>query len=623
MKRVVALVYLVCVANPAAGKTFRDWKPGDKVEYARSNAPAFHMEQITGEHYGLLVPDTLDLCYRALLALNVLTETFEPGLDYEQHFWVYFNSQPPVMTRDFSSICDLKFLESLPLMRIITGSDWNRDIEEQRLAFRLRMVGDDGFLWDPLMGRPWMEPYANDLYLPKGTDVAKLGERMFVTHLAGRWLGVLALQYQLTGDELWRRIGEKQVDAFNRLVCRRDDYAFTPVWAYFPAMMIDTNMAAPTGVRACKEEWIIQGLTQFYRASGYQPAIELAGKLVRFFRYHAKYYGPKGEYDMSDHNQHHCHDLGLLAMADFAVVTGDQELLEFTREGYEHGRAIGNAEIGFFPETYYHPSTCEGCSVGDMVSLAILLSRAGAADYWDDADRYLRNNFAELQLTDPQWVYRHLETQGPPRIHRNAVTNAVVERNVGGFAGWAGVNDWYPKNERAIMQCCTGNCTRAIYYAWEHILNNSNGNVRVNLLLNRASPAVDVLSYIPYEGRVDFHVKEALPRLEVRIPEWAKPDQVTGTIDGRELRLQFAGRYADFGPVNAGQKVVMKFPISERTEQIVVNNETYHLIIKGSTVVSIDPPGKVGPLYQREYYHENHARWHVAQMFAPYKQLLW
>ena len=256
--------------------------------------------------------------------------------------------------------------------------------------------------------------------------------------------------------------------------------------------------------------------------------------------------GPDGEYDMSDHNQHHCHDLGLLAMADYAVLTGDRELLEFARKGYEHGRAIGNATIGFFPESDLGPSTAEACAVGDMVALATLLSRSRAGDYWDDADRYLRNHFAELQLTDPQWLYRHLETQHPPRIHRFAGTNAVVERNVGAFAGGLPPNDWYPKNERAIMHCCTGNCTRALYYAWENILNNSNGTVRVNLLLNRASPSVDVLSYIPYEGRVDFHVKAPLHKLEVRIPEWVKPDQVAGTIDGQEAQLHCASRYADF-----------------------------------------------------------------------------
>jgi len=432
---------------------------------------------------------------------------------------------------------------------------------------------------------------------------------------------------------MWRKTGEKQVDAFNKIICRRDDYAFTPIFVYFPGMKIDPNIELPTGVKSIKEEWIIQGLAQFYRATGYEPAKELAGKLIRYFRYHAKYYGPNGEYDMSDHMQHHCHDLGLQAMAEYAVITGDKELLEFTRKGYEHGRKIGNAIIGYFPESYFGPSTAEGCAVGDMVALAILLSRVGAGDYWDDADRYLRNHFAELQLTDPQWVYRHVESQGEPKFssykikdqnkRSDIITDRVIERNIGSFAGWASANDWYPNNERAIMQCCTGNCTRAIYYAWKNILDYSNGKLKVNLLLNRAFQWADILSYIPYEGRVNFRIKKSVRSLEVRIPEWVKPEQVIGTINGKSWTPVFNGRYAKFGSIKAGQEVVMTFPISERTEDIMVEHKPYRVIIKGNTVVRIDPPGKVGPLYQRENYRENQVRWHSIQMFTPEKELVW
>jgi hypothetical protein len=49
----------------------------------------------------------------------------------------------------------------------------------------------------------------------------------------------------------------------------------------------------------------------------------------------------------------------------------------------------------------------------------------------------------------------------------------------------------------------------------------------VNLLLNRASAWADLDSYIPYEGRVDVRVKRDC-ELAVRIPEWVKPELVSG-----------------------------------------------------------------------------------------------
>ena len=35
---------------------------------------------------------------------------------------------------------------------------------------------------------------------------------------------------------------------------------------------------------------LIQGLAQYYKATGYEPARELAAKLTRYIRLHAQYY---------------------------------------------------------------------------------------------------------------------------------------------------------------------------------------------------------------------------------------------------------------------------------------------------------------------------------------------
>ena len=111
----LVVIWLLPLADRSEGKTFRDaWKLGDPVNYVRGRAPEFKMAPPKGQGREMLVPDTLDLAYRARLGLNVLTENLEPSLDYEQSFWIYFNSKPAVMHRDFSSVCDLKFLESMP-----------------------------------------------------------------------------------------------------------------------------------------------------------------------------------------------------------------------------------------------------------------------------------------------------------------------------------------------------------------------------------------------------------------------------------------------------------------------------------------------------------------------------
>ena len=172
------------------------------------------------------------------------------------------------------------------------------------------------------------------------------------------------------------------------------------------------------------------------------------------------------------------------------------------------------------------------------------------------------------------------------------------------------------------MHCCTGNGTRAIYYVWNHIVHWKDGKLRVNLLLNRASPWADIHSFIPYEGRVDVKIKKA-SELSVRIPEWVKPDKTTCQVSGTDRPLSWDGRYAVVGKVEPGDVATLTFPIFERMDKVQIQGKDYTLIRKGNEVVHIDPPGEYSPLYQREKYRENQARTKKVERFVAEQQIAW
>ena len=67
------------------------------------------------------------------------------------------------------------------------------------------------------------------------------------------------------------------------------------------------------------------------------------------------------------------------------------------------------------------------------------------------------------------------------------------------------------------MHCCTGNAAQTVYYLWKSMMQSDDERLRINLLLNRASTAADVYSYVPYEGRVDVKVKQATRNVLVRM----------------------------------------------------------------------------------------------------------
>jgi hypothetical protein len=77
------------------------------------------------------------------------------------------------------------------------------------------------------------------------------------------------------------------------------------------------------------------------------------------------------------------------------------------------------------------------------------------------------------------------------------------------------------------------------------------------------------------------------------------------------------------GPVSAGDKIVVTFPIETQTVKQTIAGTPYTLEIKGNTVVSISPGGENGPLYRREYMHADNAPALKVRRFVAEQPLLW
>jgi hypothetical protein len=225
-----------------------------------------------------------------------------------------------------------------------------------------------------------------------------------------------------------------------------------------------------------------------------------------------------------------------------------------------------------------------------------------------------------------QWMYDissgyPYDPGGPVDSHNYL----VPERNLGGgFGGWAMPNDlWLGPGYPLFQHCDLGNGPRVLYTVWRNILDFSAGALRVNLLLNRASPWADLNSYIPYQGKVDLRIKRKASSVSIRIPNWVPNNQVSCTVNGTPRAFSWGGRYISLGAVKAGDLVQVSFPIGERTVAATIGDQPYTLIIKGNEVVSIDPPGTYYPLFQRAQYRENVAHWKTVTRVVPSGELPW
>src|SRR5208283_3787860 len=116
------------------------------------------------------------------------------------------------------------------------------------------------------------------------------------------------------------------------------------------------------------------------------------------------------------------------------------ELVEYVQKGFEWAKDHQDSLdlVGFFP-TFLDPSLVrmvqqtpagpvETCEIADMIALGVKLSQAGAGDYWDNVDRWLRNQFFENQLTSVDWVYRLAATQDKMEVKSNESADRPAER---------------------------------------------------------------------------------------------------------------------------------------------------------------------------------------------------
>jgi hypothetical protein len=641
------------------------------VDYIRTEVPSFEIPPYRGQTYTDTVPDTLDVGERARLCINALTAIADPQADYEIYGAADFFRNPPAMMHDFNDWVQNQegFMEALPLLRLATGDRRNHEVDPAWMSTTLKSVGPDGLIYLPLNGRPWSRlnfDGVSPVWTPQGTTLSfKDPQVSFVANASTcqRMIGTMALYYLRDNNPMWKATVEKMIGRLADIAINRGDYCYFAPGSFEPHAQVDPNAQMPVG-SLWGVSWnarLIQGLSQYFRVTGYEPARELAEKVTRYTRVHGEVFDSDGRWLLDPEfkaklpypsnavpayvqkdfykqglkwgGHSHGHLIALLSLLELATATGDHELLHFAKASFEWSKNPGadygvSTLVGWFPEFYipFYPSA-DADPQADMLALALKLSEAGVGDYWDDIDRWVRNQFFEQQLTNVDWVYK-LASRSPRKpVAWNESADHVPEKSLGGFGSSVSGNDWaLGLASTGIAQCCTGSCSRTIYYVWEHILDFKDGQLSVNLLLNRASRWADVHSHIPYQGRVEVKIKESLRSVRLRAPEWITTGdaQLVCKVNGTSRSTNWQGRYIQIGGTKPGDVVSITFPISERTVREKIGPVTYTLVIKGNTVVSIDPLGKNGPLYQdRAKYRKNETQWGKVTQFAPETEIPW
>ncbi len=582
------------------------------------------MEACTnGDRYEADVPDTLDLADRMALAINALTNAWYPEEKWALCLYVSFSRRPaelfPSHVTDAYLNMPPKFLEALALCRLASGSTKNLDVDLEVLKAQLSLLGEDGLT-----------------YCPTGTLKEFTEPRHFAEVWAeGRTLQTLSVLAQLDDDPRWVEIARRKVDRMLALTREKDGFRFLWRGRYRPGEAVPANADEPSGPidggSLADNDPVFSmmysvgalgyGSALFYRLTGYEPALELSRGLARW-ALARMFKNDDGRWSFW-HRRHSSY--ALLAVFQYGYATGDREVLERVDACYRWVREMGDPLIGFYGEVmpgevgfqrYFDPvtwrgATGESCALADMVALALNLTRAGIGDYWDDVDRWMRNMFAQGQILDaaffdriPEGVFATEPSNAP-----HTDTRDVPARMVGSFFGAMRPEDGLnvmqtedgPKLRPAsgVMHCCTAHGARTLYHVWDSIVERAGDEVRVNLLLNRASPWLDVDSYLPAAGKVVLRIKDA-ENVAVRMPEWCKAKDVQVSVGEEKRATVTDGKLVKLRWLHPGDRVTLSFPMPERVVHRMIVQKPYKLVLRGSNVVSIDPKGIAYPLYENQ-----------------------
>ena len=515
--------------------------------------------------YKAVVPDTLDLGERARVAVNALTGLLDPEHRYQPWHQIYLVTRPPFMTHLGNGICNWgKILEALLEMRLMSGSEQNSDVDSASLRGMISYIEDDLY-YTTGEGRPWH----------KKSWFGHVTEDYVDLNSQARAILALIANHQIDGNPEWKKVAGGLADGLAKLAVQRDDYAYYPD---NPEVHMGGSIGYPRSGWKTQEEppawpqmghtWpsifthgaAIRALSQWAELDGDENALEMARGLAAFVM-KPKHWAAEAEPKAVVGWQHahfggHIHSVtaALMGLLKLASLTSDDRMKQFVRDGYEYIRNFGIARMGLFGET---------CEVGDMAVLAIGLSDAGIGDYWDDVDQSVRNHMTEVQLLDADTL-RTISQAGPEHeLNPLWETNdRVIEHMIGGLITDA---THLTKLEPYCCICCQGNGFPAYYRIWEGIVRCDAGVAQVNLLLNRASPWLDIDSYLPYEGKV--RVRNKLARaLYLRMPSWVARASVRTAVNGQAREPLWVANRLVFGDLHPGDVIEVVFPMVQTTE---------------------------------------------------------
>ncbi|PKL21443.1 MAG: hypothetical protein CVV48_07705 [Spirochaetae bacterium HGW-Spirochaetae-4] len=481
--------------------------------------------------------DPIDVRRRSALAMRNVFEMADPRFNHVTYIGASLSENPPHFVHH-----RLGWTEALPysVVGAVIGRKITQEVGDEKVVAGQRSLllshftGMDGFVHSP--ASPWSAPYPMDIWEQARTLYALI-----------YWFGE-------TGEERLLDYAEAMVDGLFKLSVPRGSERV------FPANSFARCSMGPYGVGA-----IIDPLLWYYQMSGNHKALMVGIGTAEFFMdpangFFDEQWGAKGFF----RSVVAC----LNGFSKAAAVTGDPRIL--SRAKCLHDAAVSRC-------TAYGSTPCgePACSDFELNGSALSLVQAGYPEYWDQIDRFIRNQTARSQFIDPNEY--DSEKASKKRVNLYNIYDGypddlqvlpfddyrdVVNRSVGG-AMWCSPSghSFFPAS---LMICCTSHVLRSFEIAWDHSLYETNTGLVSDLQFSVDNALGTIVSHEPKEGRAVFTFAKDTESLRIRIPSFADVGKVALSKNGESVPTRIERGYLVADRLSKGCAYDFTFPLAER-----------------------------------------------------------
>lgn len=531
--------------------------------------------------------------------LNFLNNCVDKNRNCLPYFAVMFKNNPAEARHDWPDFSDLtgRYIEAFILARkmLKIKEPFETELALQKLLLSFFNEGD-GLSYRPKPKKPYYSTILRrdyDAHVAEGFDQARV-------------LWALMSWYDDSSDEnVYKRI-EQLIAGLDRIMIKCDNYGYYDRSSFEPGFVPDPN-ATPMSHQFYFCGTQIHPLVECYNRYGLKKAYELANNLTNFIVRHSNYFLTDGIWncpggsgfesaEMDGHT--HSRFATIAGISHVGITSNQKELISFMKKCYDWFVANHCSSSGWSPEFLGRfgdaNEGCETCAIMDQLNCCFAFAKAGFSEYYEQAEKIARNQLIENQLLDTSLIRNTIEENDTEL----SCFHDIAQKVKGGFAGWAGVNDFVGNCDHhyCLMNCCGPAGVRALYDVHENIYTIRNDDIYIDIFMDREDDNIIVKNHQPQKGLVEITLKK---KLKINILKRSWFDQgIEFKIDHETLKYTHNNHYYILANVPLSKKVVFKYDLCPRNEDTYVNGRNFKIKWLGDTIVDITPSGQIMPMYK-------------------------